>query len=103
MQALQGVSKRIIKKADPRRVARAVEAITSGAWHFDIGSVKEGTVKAYVSQVGKEQRWAVKLSPRSASCSCPDCFYAGQVCKHIIGLALQVEVEAAARAKRGSH
>lgn len=92
---LVGVAGRVMRKSDPKRVARAIDALAEGRWQIEIGSLKSGVAKGYV--IDGEKRWAVRVTARSAQCSCPDCFYAGFICKHVVGFAMQLETVLAKR------
>lgn len=92
------VAASVIKRVDDRRLERAAEGLTSGAYEVALSYREEQEIRGVVrKKIGKAYGggfawlpYSVTITDTLTACSCPDALYRGVPCKHCVALALYV-------------
>jgi len=77
----------IIKGCEEGRLSRAIAGLLSNSYKITFERMRDSVVRATVRN-GDSRDYHVALADEYVFCDCPDSFKAGNICKHIVMVAM---------------
>lgn len=83
------ITTKILARVDGKRLSKAVDGLTSGAYQIVVTSQSEGEIRGFVRNGDNKEYWVILIEGQGF-CDCPDSTYRKTICKHAVALALYV-------------